>query len=113
MSKSEQPQLPVEVKMLDGSTRYGVHTGNNAAWHCECGQQLVGTAFFFRKPVVCRCGNAYQVWPKEGVPGREVDCVWQLQMKATATITLDGKKVPTAPGETIWSAAKRAGVDIP
>ena len=34
-------------------------------------------------------------------------------MSENTTFTLDGKKVQAAPGETIWSAAKRAGVDIP
>ncbi|MGR3914066.1 MAG: formate dehydrogenase subunit alpha [Gammaproteobacteria bacterium] len=34
-------------------------------------------------------------------------------MNDKTTFTLDGAKVPAAPGETIWQAAKRAGVDIP
>ena len=29
------------------------------------------------------------------------------------TVTIDGKRVEAAPGESIWTAAKRAGIDIP
>ena len=78
MRNSEQEQLPAKVKMLDGSILDGVRTGNNAAWHCECDQLLVGTTWVFKKPVVCKCGNAYQVLPEEGVQGKSVEYVQQL-----------------------------------
>lgn len=35
-----QTQHEIKVRFLDGTERKGVRTGNNAAWHCQCGRQL-------------------------------------------------------------------------
>jgi len=35
-----QAQHEITVEFLDGSERTCIRTGNNAAWHCQCGRPL-------------------------------------------------------------------------
>ena len=84
MSESVQKQLSVKIKMLNAPVRYGVRTGNNAAWLCVCkyGKPLLGHTLTQNpvKPVLCKnCGKRYKVVPEEGKRGKRVKYVKELR----------------------------------
>ncbi len=85
-----QKQKDIEVRMLDGSVRYGVATGNNAAWLCVCGvkKPLIGRSFqpISEDPpspnqvVQCfHCCKIYQISPEDGKEQGRVDYVQERE----------------------------------
>ncbi len=66
-----QAQHEIKVRFLDGTEQTGVRTGNNAAWHCQCGRPLPLIGYSDRidssnqnSLIVCpksRCGKRFRV----------------------------------------------------
>ena len=62
---------PVSVVLHDGRQLRAVATGNNAVWHCECDELLLGRTGLARGVtdgfrVDCPCGKSYFVVPAAG-----------------------------------------------
>ncbi len=85
-----QEQKDIEVRMLDRSVRYGVATGNNAAWLCVCGREkpLIGRSYqpISKDPpspkqvVQCpNCNKIYQISPENGNYQGRVDYVQERE----------------------------------
>jgi hypothetical protein len=59
----------IPVRFVDGNTAPATAEGNNAAWACECGTQLVGRCYFqfgdtcFTECPECR--RRYRVTPDD------------------------------------------------
>jgi hypothetical protein len=55
----------IPVIFLDGTSAEATAEGNNAAWRCSCGQQLVGRCYFqfgdICHTTCAECGKQYRV----------------------------------------------------
>lgn len=55
---------PILVEFLDRRTKDAVAEGNNAAWRCDCGAQLICRCYFawgHQCHTTCACGRTYGV----------------------------------------------------
>lgn len=71
----------IPVRFFGGEKAVATSEGNNAAWHCQCGELLVGRCYFqfgHDCHVVCEvCGAAYRV---EGDAKKRAVCVRQFSI---------------------------------
>ena len=78
-----QAQRQINLRLLNGTVKVAIATGNNACWHCCCEYPypLIGRTGALSGPTAgtridCpRCGKSYFVVPQNTNQGRTLDVI--------------------------------------